>query len=69
MPGFIIDSPCGGRPPRLERTIGLLMAAALVVGSGAWLWRRGRNIPQNAIPEASARAQVEAAHAREKAMA
>jgi len=68
MPKFL-DSPCGGRPPRLECAIGLLVATALVVGSGLLLWRRGRETPQDVIPEASARAQVAAAHAREKAMA
>ena len=65
----LIDSPCGGRPPRMQRTIGLLMAGALVVGSGILLRWRGRGAAQDAIPEASARAQVEAAHARRKAMA
>ncbi|HEX6695543.1 MAG TPA: amino acid permease [Solirubrobacteraceae bacterium] len=32
MPLFI-DSPSGGRPPRLKRTIGLWTATALVVGN------------------------------------
>jgi hypothetical protein len=41
----------------------------LVVGAAILLWRRGRETPQDVIPEASARAQVTAAHAREEAMA
>jgi hypothetical protein len=61
------DSPCGGSPPKLERTIGL--AAAPVVGSAVFLWWRGRESAQDVIPEASARAQVQAAHARAEAMA
>jgi hypothetical protein len=84
---LLIDSPTGGRPPQLKRTIGLWMATALVVaGAGkdviakgfvlllgvpvylAMMWR-GRETAQDVIPEASAQAQVEAAHGREKAMA
>ncbi len=68
MPTFI-DSPSGGGPPRLTRTVGLWMAAALVVGAGALLWRSGRQTAQDVIPEASARAQVAAARARERATA
>ena len=30
---MFIDSPSGGLPPKLERTIGLWMATALVVGN------------------------------------
>jgi hypothetical protein len=68
MPKFL-DSPCGGRPPRLECAICLLVATALMVGSGLLLWRRGRETAQDAIPEASARVQVAAARAREEATA
>jgi nucleotide-binding universal stress UspA family protein len=60
---MLIDAPPAG-PPKLERAIGLSMAAVLVVGSAVLLWRRGRGAAQVAIPEASARAQVEAARAR-----
>jgi hypothetical protein len=68
MPKFL-DSPSGARPPRLERTIALFTATMLVVGAAVLVWRRGRETPQDVIPEASARAQVAAAHAREEAMA
>jgi len=66
---MLIASPPGAAPPKLERTIGLGTAAVLVVGSGVLLWWRGRKTAQVAIPEASARAQVDAAHGREEAMA
>jgi hypothetical protein len=86
---LLIDSPTGGRPPQLKRTIGLCIATALVVGGAgkdviakgfvllllgvpvyvAMMWWRGRETAQDAIPEASGQAQVEAAHGREKAMA
>jgi len=70
MPMFM-DSPSGERPPRLKRTLGPCMATALVVGSGVYvlMWWRGRDTSQHAIPEASARAQVEAAHCRERVVA
>ena len=38
---MFIDSPSGGPPPKLKRTIGLWMATALVVGNmiGSAAWR------------------------------
>ena len=84
MPMFI-DSPSGGRPPKLARSIGLWMAVAgsgrdiiakgcipLMLGVPVYAlmtWRRGRESAQQAIPEASAQAQVQAAHRRKAAMA
>jgi hypothetical protein len=84
MPMFI-DSPSGRRPPKLERSIGLWMAIAgpgrdiiakgcvpLMLGVPVYaltMWWRGRESAQEAIPEASAQAQVQAAHRREAAMA
>ena len=66
---MFIDVRSEGRSPKLGRTIGLSMATALVVGAAAFLWWRGRETAQDVIPEASARAQVAAARAREEAMA
>lgn len=77
------SAPSGARPPKLKRTIGLWMATALVVGIAKgfvllllgvpvyvlMVWWRGREEHEDVIPEPSARAQVEAAHAREPVMA
>ena len=68
MPMFI-DSPSGERPPKLKRMIGLWMLLLGVPVLVLTMWWRGRDTGQDAIPEASAQAQVEAARARKKAMA
>jgi hypothetical protein len=56
-----MDSPSGERPPKLERSIGPWIVVVM--------WWPGRETAQDVIPEASARAQVQAAHARDEAMA
>ena len=89
MPIFM-DSPSGERPPKRKRSIGPRMAIAgagkdvitkgiilLLLGVPVYvviMWWRGRETAQDAIPEASARAQVKAArvkaaHGREQATA
>ena len=61
MPMFI-DAPSGVRPPKLTLPQGVPVYVLM-------MWWRGGEIPQDAIPEASAQAQVEAAHGRHEAMA
>ena len=61
MPMFI-DAPSGVRPPKLKLPERLPVYVLM-------MWWRGGETSQDAIPEASAQAQVEAAHGRHEAMA
>jgi len=64
MPIFI-DSPAG--KDIIAKGFVLLMLGVPVYV--LMMWWRSRETAQEAIPEASARAQIEAAHRREKATA
>ena len=59
---MLIDAPSGVRPPKLTLPEGVPVYVLM-------MWWRGGEISQDAIPEASAQAQVEAAHGRHEAMA
>jgi hypothetical protein len=68
---LLIDSPSGGRPPKLKGVIAkgfvlLLLGVPVYV---LMVWWRGREDRQDVIPEPSARAQVEASHGRERVVA
>jgi hypothetical protein len=63
------ESPSAERPPKLKRTIGLWMLLLGVAVYVLMLWWRGRDTGQDAIPEASAQAQVEAARGRDRVLA